>query len=136
MSNTELYKNIQILIQRGNVYLHNKMSETIEELRYETVSMFTSDDMIAVSSAPNYKITKIPSNTIVLLEILDGWEDGKPSYYLTRIKTKTIDFEGNLNLNIKYKSGLVALPKIVNCAKTKLGTKEGFTVDTNQKDEK
>ncbi|MFT6936640.1 MAG: hypothetical protein ACJA1N_000939 [Saprospiraceae bacterium] len=133
MSETELYQNIQILIQKGSVYLYNKTSETIEELIYETTSMFTTDDVIAISSTPKYQINNILSNTAVLLEILDGWEDGKPSYYLTKVETKTIDFQGNMNLRIKNLSGFVTLPKIVTHEITKLETKEGFIINTNEK---
>ena len=88
MSEAELYQNFQIIIQKGKVYLHNKTSEIIKELIYETASMFTADNVIAVSSIPKYQINNIPPQSAVLLEILDGWEDGKPSYYLTKVKTK------------------------------------------------
>lgn len=131
MSEIELYQNVQIIIQKRKVYLHNKTSETIELLIYETASMLTTDEMIAVSSTPKYQITKISSNSAVLLEILDGWEDGKPSYYLTKIKTKTVDFQGNINLRIKHLSGMIALPQIVDCEIVKLDSKDGFIVDMN-----
>lgn len=136
MSDTELYKNIQINIQKGKVYLYNKTSETIDELIYETASMLTADDVIAVSSMPKYQINDIPPNSAVLLEILDGWEDGQISYYLTKIKTKTIDLQTNVNLRIKHLSGFIALPQIANCEITKLGTKDGFIVNTNEQSKK
>lgn len=135
MSEAELYQNIQIIIQKRTVYLHNKTSETLKELIYETASMFTTDDAIVVSSTPTFQMKKISPNSVVLLEILDGWEDGKPSYYLTKVKTEAIDFQGNLNLKIKYLSGMIALPQIVDCEITKIGTKDGFVVDTNKNSE-
>lgn len=130
---TQLYQQIQIIIQKGKVYLHNKSAETIEELTYETTSMFTADDVIAVSSTPSYKINGISPNTAVLLEILDTWEDGKVSYYLTKVKTESIDFQGSINLKIKHLSGLVALPQIVDCVVVKLGSTDGFVVDLEEK---
>jgi hypothetical protein len=130
---TQLYQNIIVLIQRGNVYLHNKLGETIEELIYETTSMFTTDDVIAVSSTPSYKIVNIRSNTAVFLEILDGWDDGKVSYYLTKVKTKTIDFQDQMGLKTKQLSGMVKLPQIIDCEVVKLNSKEGFIVDFNKK---
>ena len=130
---TQLYQQIEIIIQKGKVYLHNKTAEMIEELVYETASMLTTDDVIAVSATPTYQIMNIPPNKAVLLEILDGWEDGKISYYLTKVKTKTIDFQGNINLKIKYLSGMIALPQIVDGEIVKLGSKDGFVVDTAAK---
>lgn len=134
MTNLEqqLYQNVQIIIQKGKVYLHNKLDETIEELIYETIAMFTTDDVIAVSSTPSYQIKAIPPNTVVFLEILDGWEDGTVSYYLTKIKTETIDFQGNILLKTKSLSGMFALPQIVNGEVIKLKTKDGFVVNTNK----
>lgn len=133
---TQLYQQFQIIIQKGKVYLHNKSAETIKELIYETAVMLTTDEMIAVSATPSYKITNIPPNKAVLLEILDGWEDGKLSYYLTKVKSKTIDFQGSIDLKIKSLSGLIALPQIVDCAVVKLGSIDGFIVDTNETDTK
>lgn len=132
MSTTELYKSIQINIQKERVYLHNKRAEKIDELIYETASMFTADDTIAVSSTPKYQIKDIPPKSAVLLEILDGWEDGKPRYYLTKIKTKTIDIEVSVDLRIKHLSGFSTLPQIANCEITKLGTKDGFIVNIKE----
>ena len=129
MSETKLYQSIQIIIQKGKVYLHNKSDENIDELIYETASMLTTDDVIAVSSIPQYQITKISPNTSVLLEVLDGWEDGIINYYLTKLKTKTIDFQGSIDLKVKYLSGMIALPEIVDCTITKLGAKDGFTIN-------
>lgn len=130
----KLYQQIQIIIQKGKVYLHNKSDETIESLIYETTSMFTVDEMIAVSATPSYQITNIPFNKAVLLEVLDGWEDGKPSYYLTKVNTKSVAFEGNINLKITHLSGMFALPQIVDCAIVKLGSTDGFIVDMEKKD--
>lgn len=126
---TQLYQNIIVLIQRGNVYLHNKLGETITEMIYETASMFTTDDVIAVSSTPSYQIVNIPPKTAILLEILDGWDDGTVSYYLTKVKTETIDFEGQIALKTKPLSGMVKLPQVIDCEIVKLNSKEGFTVD-------
>ncbi len=133
---TKLYKQIQILIQKGSVYLNNKSEETIEALVYETSSMFTADEMIAVSATPSYQVNNIPPKKAVLLEVLDPWEDGRPSYYLTKVKTAEIDFNGNINLKITHLSGMFDLPQIVNCEIIKLGSTDGFVVDMNQKDEK
>ena len=135
MSNlsTQLYQQIEIIIQKGKVYLHNKSDEMIEELIYETTSMLTTDDLIAVSATPTYQITNIPPDKVILLEILDGWEDGKISYYLTKVKSKTIDFQGSINLKIKSLSGVIALPQIVDGEIVKLGSKDGFVADTAAK---
>lgn len=131
---TKLYKQVQILIQKGNVYLYNKLEENINVLVYETSSMLTMDEVIVVSATPSYRVTNIPSNKAILLEVLDGWEDGKVAYYLTKVKTKTIDFQGNIDLKIKYLSGMVALPQIVDADLVKLGSKDGFVVDTEEAD--
>ena len=130
--NEQLYEKIQILIQHGNVYLHNKSEENMEELIYETASMLTMDETIVVSSTPRYQITNIPSNTAVFLEKLDGWDDGKVSYYLTKVKTEKITFEGTMTFKIKTISGMVSLPKIVDCEITKLGSKDGFAINTDK----
>lgn len=133
---TRLYQNIQIVIQRKNVYLHNKSDEIINELTYETASMFTTDNVIAVSSIPKYQIRAIPPNQIVYLETLDGWEDGTISYYLIKIKTQTIDFQGNITLKSKQLSGIFALPQIANSAVVKLGSKDSFTIKIEEKNDK
>lgn len=133
--NVLLYKNIQIIIRQQNVYLYNKLKEPIEALIYETNAMFTTDDVIAVSSTPKYQILNIPENTAVFLEQVDRWEDGRVSYYLTEVKTKSIDFKGSISLRIKSLSGMVSLPKTTDSKVTKLGSSNGFTVNTNKEDE-
>lgn len=130
---TQLYKSIVVLIQRGNVYLHNKLGETIEELIYETASMFTTDDAVAVSATPSYKIVNVPPNSAVFLETLDGWDDGKVFYVLTKIKTKNIDFQGQITLKTQPLSGMIKLPQVIDCELIKLNSKEGFTINFNQK---
>jgi hypothetical protein len=132
---TQLFKNIEILIQRGNVYLHNKMDETIEELIYETASTFTTDEEIVVSSIPSYQILNIPPNTAIFLEKLDGWDDGKVSYYLTKVKTEMVDFEGSFVLKSKPLSGMVRLPQIADCELVKLGSTDGYVIKLDNENE-
>jgi hypothetical protein len=131
LDTTNLFHQIGIIIQKGHVYLHNQSDEMIEALTYETVAMLTMEDVIAVSAAPKYLIHEIPPQTAVLLEVLDGWEDGKPYYYLTKLKSQSVDFQGNILLKIKHFSGILALPQIKNCAVVKLETKDGFTINMN-----
>lgn len=134
LDTTNLFQQILIIIQKRKVYLYNQSDETIDELTYETMTMLTMDDVIAVSAAPQYLITEIPPNTVVLLEVLDGWEDGKPSYYLTKFKSQNIDFQGNMSLKIRKLSGMIALPKIADRAVIKVGTTDGFSINTNRDD--
>ncbi len=125
----QLYSKIEIIIQHGNVYLHNKSEENIEELIYETAAMLTMDITIVISSIPCYQITQIPSKQAVFLEKLTGWEDGKISYYLAKVKTETITFEGTMTLKMRKLSGIVSLPKIADCKIIKLSSQDGFVVD-------
>jgi len=132
---TQLSQNIVIIIQNKKVYLYNKMDKAITELIYETASMFTTDDVIVVSSMPRYEILNIPPNSAVFLEILDGWEDGIISYYLTKVKTETIDFEGSISLKDRSLSGMIRLPQIADCKLVKLSSKNGYVMKLNEEDE-
>lgn len=128
-----LYQQIYIIIQGRKVYLFNQLEEQIERLVYETLSMVTADEIIGVSAAPIYEILNIPPKQVVLLEELDGWEDGAIYYHLKHIKTQTIDFKDGFQLKTKPLSGMVKLPPVATCTINKLATTQGFMLNMNSK---
>jgi hypothetical protein len=133
MQDQQIHQQVIIVIQSGNVYLHNKLSEPIDSLIYETFSMVTSDDIVGISSSPTYKIQNIPSNQVVLLEVLDRWEDGQIYYNLLALNSSTIHFEGKLSFKTKRLSGMFTLPQTAVIEKIKLSSTSGFIVDMNPK---
>ena len=135
MNNIEvkIYKSVYICIQHKKVYLINKLSELISELRYSTFSMLTLDDQIGVSSAPHYKILNIPAGQAMYLETLDGWEDGSIYYQLESIKTASFSHDKSFILNQKQLSGMIALPPLAGCNVEKINTSEGFILNIDNK---
>lgn len=134
MSQTnELYNKIEIIIQRGQVYLVNKLEEPINTLIYSTFSMITTDDEIGVSAAPHYQIQNIPAGQAVYLETLDGWEDGSIYYHLVSLKTASFTSEESFTLKEKKLSGLIKLPQLADCKIQKIKSDKGFVVNINNK---
>ena len=128
-----LYNQIEIIIQRGMVYLVNKLDESINTLVYSTFSMLTTDNEIGISDTPNYQIQNIPAGHAVYLETLDGWEDGAIYYSLVSLETASISINESFSLKQKALSGLVKLPQLANCLIEKLHSTAGFIVKINNK---
>jgi hypothetical protein len=132
-TNEALYSKIEIIIQQKQVYLVNRLDESINELVYSTFSMMTTDDAIGVSSAPHYRIQDIPAGHAVYLETLDGWEDGAIYYSLVSVEIASISSEETFTLKQKPLSGLVKLPPLSDCKIEKIKSDKGFVVNTNNK---
>lgn len=132
--NNVLQQKVQILIQHKKVYLVNKLDEPIDQLVYNTFSMLTTDDDIAISDTPHYQIEDIPAGDAVYLETLDGREDGTIYYNLVSIKTASISLTDTFQLKQKKLSGLISLPPLADCTIQKINTEKGFMVNTNDKD--
>lgn len=133
MQDQQIQQQVTIIIQSRKVYLYNQLSESIDTLIYETFSMVTADELVGISSSPKYKIQNIPPKKVILLEELDGWEDGQIYYTLLVLSSSTINFEGKVALKTKRLSGMITLPEIATAEKVKLSSAPGFTVNVNQK---
>ncbi len=133
--NTTIQENVYIAIQHNKVFLVNRLEEPIEELIYSTYMVLTVDETIGVSDAPHYQIKNIPAGHAVLLEVLDGWEDGSIHYEMVILKSANQNLNESQSLKQKKLSGLIKLPPLADCNIEKISVDDGFTVDLNNKDD-
>ncbi len=118
----EITQQIQIHFRGYKVFLVNLSQVDIDELVYSTFSILSLDHEIITSETPYFQIKNIPAAHAVHLETLDGMEDGVIYYQLNILKSKEFNFDGQLNLDTKKKSGISTPPPTADCPIKKIRT--------------